>query len=88
MRAEAEPGAELSELLTRIEQSFERAKAFAHAPEAARGDEPRYIGRKRLETTLGVLLGHIAEHTQRHTGQAIIIAKLASKTALQEPRPE
>jgi uncharacterized damage-inducible protein DinB len=29
-----------------------------------------------LPTTLGGLLVHIADHTQRHTGQAITTAKL------------
>jgi len=34
------------------------------------------IGRKRLPTTLGGLLVHAAEHTQRHVGQAITTAKV------------
>jgi uncharacterized damage-inducible protein DinB len=38
---------------------------------------PRYVGRKRLESTVLGLLVHIAEHTQRHLGQAITTAKLA-----------
>lgn len=37
---------------------------------------PRYVGRKRLESTVLGLLVHIAEHTQRHLGQAITTAKL------------
>ena len=39
---------------------------------------PRAVGKKRLPTTLGGLLVHIAEHTQRHVGQAITTAKLVS----------
>jgi uncharacterized damage-inducible protein DinB len=34
------------------------------------------IGRKQLPTTLGGLLVHAAEHTQRHVGQAITTAKV------------
>jgi uncharacterized damage-inducible protein DinB len=34
------------------------------------------IGRKRLPTTLGGLLVHAAEHTQRHVGQAVTTAKV------------
>jgi uncharacterized damage-inducible protein DinB len=34
------------------------------------------IGRKHLPTTLGGLLVHAAEHTQRHVGQAITTAKV------------
>jgi hypothetical protein len=39
-------------------------------------DSPIAIGRKRLPTTLGGLLVHAAEHTQRHVGQAITTAKV------------
>ncbi len=38
--------------------------------------EPRGIGRKRLPTTVGGLLVHSAEHTQRHAGQMVTTAKL------------
>jgi uncharacterized damage-inducible protein DinB len=34
------------------------------------------VGRKELPTTLGGLLVHIADHTQRHVGQAIVTVKL------------
>ena len=39
--------------------------------------EIREIGRKRLQTTAISLAIHIAEHGQRHVGQAISAAKLA-----------
>jgi uncharacterized damage-inducible protein DinB len=39
-------------------------------------DTPLKIGRKGLPTTHGGLLVHMAEHTQRHVGQAITTAKL------------
>ena len=39
-------------------------------------DLPVAIGRKRLPTTLGGLLVHAAEHTQRHVGQAITTSKV------------
>jgi uncharacterized damage-inducible protein DinB len=38
--------------------------------------DERKVGRKELPTTVGGLLVHIAEHTQRHLGQAIVTAKL------------
>jgi hypothetical protein len=44
-------------------------------PEILRED--RAVGRKRLPATVIGLLTHIAEHTQRHVGQAISAAKLA-----------
>ena len=41
----------------------------------------RYVGRKRLESTVLGLLVHIAEHTQRHLGQAITTAKLVRESS-------
>jgi uncharacterized damage-inducible protein DinB len=35
----------------------------------------RHVGRDRVPTTLGGLLIHCAEHTQRHSGQMITTAK-------------
>jgi uncharacterized damage-inducible protein DinB len=35
----------------------------------------REIGRKRIPVPLATLLVHIAEHTQRHVGEAIVTAK-------------
>ena len=39
--------------------------------------EKRVVGRKELPTNVFGLLFHIAEHTQRHVGQAITTAKTA-----------
>lgn len=39
-------------------------------------EQPRSVGRKNLPTTVGGLLVHVADHTQRHVGQAITTAKL------------
>lgn len=41
--------------------------------------EPRFVGRKRLETNVFGLLFHIAEHTARHVGQVITTAKIVRK---------
>ncbi len=75
LKAEAGPGAPKAELLAALEQAYAAATAFAHT--ATDLDAPRFIGRQRLETPLGVLLAHIAEHTQRHTGQLIVLCKFA-----------
>lgn len=84
MKAEANPGAPVKELLQAVRDSYEAAAAFAAAVEDL--DAPRFIGRARLETVLGVLLAHIAEHAQRHTGQAITTAKFV--TALGPAQPQ
>ena len=43
--------------------------------------ETREVGRKRLPTTVLGLLVHVAEHTQRHTGQIIATAKVVRSIA-------
>lgn len=43
-------------------------------------EQPRYVGRRRMPTTVGGLLVHIADHTQRHVGQAITTARLILHT--------
>lgn len=78
LRTEAEPGGTKENLLTGLSASYANAAAFAET--ATDLDSPRYIGRQRLETPLGVLLGHIAEHTQRHTGQLIVLAQFAVRS--------
>jgi hypothetical protein len=39
-------------------------------------EEPRGVGREMLLSTVGGLLVHSAEHTQRHVGQAVTTAKV------------
>ena len=41
-------------------------------------DEARAVGKGRLPTTVGGLLVHVADHTQRHVGQAITTAKIVA----------
>ncbi|HLM61712.1 MAG TPA: DinB family protein [Pyrinomonadaceae bacterium] len=41
--------------------------------------EERFVGRKRLLTNVFGLLFHIAEHTARHVGQVITIARIVWK---------
>lgn len=61
-------------------QEFEAAIAQAKArllrfrPEQF--GEARYVGRSKLPVTVAGLLVHIADHTQRHVGQAITTGKV------------
>jgi uncharacterized damage-inducible protein DinB len=80
LRTEPEPGASIQNLLAGMERSFEHAEAVVRALNPADLAAPREVGRKRLPTTVIGLLTHIAEHTQRHVGQAISAAKLARIT--------
>jgi hypothetical protein len=77
---EMRPGANLAELSAELDQSLNRAEQVIRAIDPAALAEPRTVGRKRLPTTVIGLLTHIAEHTQRHLGQAIGAAKLARTT--------
>lgn len=62
----------LAEYRAGIERALQRVRGFT--PEQY--GEQRGIGRKRLPTTVGGLLIHCAEHTQRHVGQVVTTAKL------------
>ena len=76
LKAEHEPGVTREELLAAMDQSFRRVEEFVRSLDPAKFTEFRGVGRKQLPTTVIGLLVHIAEHTQRHIGQAIGAAKL------------
>lgn len=56
--------------------------AIAHAIDVMRATpratllEPRAVGRKALPSTVLGLLFHVAEHTQRHSGQCLVTCKV------------
>jgi hypothetical protein len=58
-------------LLAHVQATFTRVVAELRALDPFEPQAPRFIGRRRLEVPLGLLLGHLAEHTQRHVGQLI-----------------
>jgi len=68
------------QLLADLDSALQQAEAVVRSLDPARLSEPRTVGRKHLPTTIAGLLTHIAEHTQRHVGQAISAAKLAKAT--------
>jgi uncharacterized damage-inducible protein DinB len=72
---DGDPGATREELLAELDDAFERAEKVVRAIDPATLREARSVGRKGLPTTVIGLLTHIAEHTQRHVGQAITAAK-------------
>jgi hypothetical protein len=75
------PDAAREELLADMDAAFQRVESFARSIDTALLAEPREVGRKCLPTTVIGVLTHIAEHTQRHVGQAISAAKLARAVA-------
>jgi len=63
------------DLLDLLDHAVADAEATIRAVDPGTLTEPRAVGRQRLPTTVIGLLIHIAEHTQRHVGQAISAAK-------------
>ena len=71
LRAELQPGASRNTLLDDIEAAIDAASDAVRALSIDRLSEPRTVGRKQLPSTVIGLAIHLAEHTQRHVGQAI-----------------
>ena len=79
LEAEQAPGCLVgAELLAELEGKLGSAERVVRSIDPSTLAEPRWVGRKRLPTTVAGLLVHVAEHTQRHVGQAISAAKLAA----------
>lgn len=78
LRAETQAMGAASEILEELDLEIARASRRVRALASQDLSLPRAVGTKQLPTTLGGLLVHIAEHTQRHVGQAITTAKVVS----------
>ena len=66
----------LSALLAEVEIAFALAGERIRVLATANLDTPRFVGRKQLPTSIGGALVHVADHTQRHVGQAVTTAKV------------
>jgi uncharacterized damage-inducible protein DinB len=77
-KAESAPGAEPdpAPLLASARDAIEQALAQMRATPRDSLLQPRAVGRAGLPSTVLGLLFHVAEHTQRHTGQVIATAKV------------
>jgi hypothetical protein len=76
MKSELDPGATRNELLAELVVGFSKSVRRIRAFSVPRLQEERYVGKKQLPSSVGGLLVHIADHTQRHVGQAITTAKI------------
>lgn len=77
MKAEQAGAETLADLLTELDASLANAAQRIRAlASAGNYDEPRAVGRKQLPTSMGGALIHVADHTQRHTGQIVTTAKV------------
>jgi uncharacterized damage-inducible protein DinB len=66
----------LAELLAEVEVSFSDAADRIRVLATANLNTPRFVGRKQLPTSIGGAMIHVADHTQRHTGQVVSTAKV------------
>jgi uncharacterized damage-inducible protein DinB len=76
LKTESEPTAPIRTILDEFHASLDRACLRVRELAPINVETPRSDGRQHLPTTVGGLLVHIADHTQRHTGQIITTAKL------------
>ncbi len=76
LRRESDPGASFDELFMDLDRQLSAAEHRLMKLDTSDLNAARYVGRARLEVTFLGLLIHIAEHTQRHLGQAITTAKV------------
>lgn len=77
LRGENEHGAVMAHVLLReFEKAVDAAMARVQALAEADLETMRFVGKKRLPTTVGGLLVHVADHTQRHVGQVVTTAKV------------
>lgn len=76
LRTEMDDGAThavaMAELKTALHGAMDRVRSFS--PDQYSTE--RGVGRAMLPTTVGGLLVHCADHTQRHVGQSVTTAKL------------
>jgi len=76
LKGELAPGAVPAEVFKELGETLDRAAGRVRALMEQDLEATRTVGREFLPTTLGGLLVHLAEHTQRHVGQAITTAKV------------
>ncbi len=80
LKDESQASGTTAEVLADLDTAFSRAGARVRTLAFEDPALPRAVGKRQLPSTLGGLLVHIADHTQRHAGQANTTAKLVSAT--------
>jgi uncharacterized damage-inducible protein DinB len=78
MKSEMDPGATRDQVFAEFNRALQDGASRVRAFSSDDFSNPRSIGRQQLPTTLGGLLVHVADHTQRHVGQAITTAKIVT----------
>ncbi|HEU5339790.1 DinB family protein [Edaphobacter sp.] len=76
LRSELDGGASAVAVLAEFRAGMADAARRVKAISPDSYEAPRGVGRKMLPTTVGGLMVHCAEHTQRHVGQAVTTVKV------------
>jgi uncharacterized damage-inducible protein DinB len=76
MKAETDPGATRDELFSELNSALAASMIRVQKFDSSAFEQARSVGRKQLPTTVAGLLVHVADHTQRHVGQAVTTAKI------------
>ena len=76
MKAEQDPGATQDELFLELEFALAEGARRIQAFDLSVFEHARSVGKKELPASIAGLLVHVADHTQRHVGQAITTAKV------------
>lgn len=76
MKTECDDSVSRDELFSELNAGLSKASRRVRAFAAADLETPCTVGKKQLPTSVGGLLVHLADHTQRHTGQIVTMAKL------------
>lgn len=71
-------GTTLSGLLGRLDMQIEKALEQLRNTPQSELLEPRAVGRKQIPSNVIGLLFHGADHTQRHTGQLLVTARVVN----------
>jgi hypothetical protein len=79
LQAESAGDESAEDLIAAVRASLVRYENLIRALSPRHFGDVREIGRKRLQTTAIGLAIHIAEHGQRHVGQAISASQLAGR---------
>jgi hypothetical protein len=77
LRQESSGSEDIAALLVLVEDSLSRSEDRLRQLDPNSIYAARTVGRRALPTTVIGLLVHLAEHTQRHLGQAITLSRLA-----------
>jgi uncharacterized damage-inducible protein DinB len=80
MKAELNPDATRDQLFAELTQSLDSAAIRIRAFSVDDLNQPRAVGRQQMPTTVAGLIVHVADHTQRHVGQAITTAKIVKRS--------